>query len=199
MDIFENLFTNNLEKDLSAKLSRFKPNVVGVSIRLVFGDILDSISPWGTKYMDLRPNVKSIIDVIKSNSNAFIVLGGPGFSYYEMDWLEYLDLDYGICGEGEEFFPLLLEFLSDRKDINSIPGCVYRENETFHKLESKIIENINNTALPAYDLFNMERYAEYKITLQYLQNVGVLFHVILPIQQIGRQKISPKISGKGFE
>lgn len=175
VDVFENLLSIDLDKDLSAKFAEFNPDVVGVSIRLVFGDVLDSNSPWGTKFLDLRPKVKTIVDVIKVNSNAFIVLGGPGFSYYEKNWLDYLDLNYGICGEGEESFPMLLELLSDGKDINSIPGCVFRENGSFNKVEPKRIENLNTTALPAYDLFDMKKYAEYKITPAIFTKRGCAF------------------------
>jgi radical SAM superfamily enzyme YgiQ (UPF0313 family) len=175
VEVFENLFTVDIGKDLSNKLAECKPDVVGVSIRLVFGDVLDSNSPWGTKYIDLRPNVKAIIDVIKANTNAFIVLGGPGFSYYEKDWLNYLNLNYGICGEGEESFRLLLELLSEKKDISSVPGCVFRENGSFHKVAIKRIDNLNTTALPAYDLFEMERYAELKITPAIFTKRGCAF------------------------
>ena len=73
---------------------------------------LDMDAPLGTRHTDLRPRVKEITDIIRQNSNARIVLGGPGFNYYARDWLEYLDLDYGIRGEGEESFPQYLSRLS---------------------------------------------------------------------------------------
>ena len=108
VQIYEQLFTTNLEADLSSVLNDFQPDVVGISIRLVFGDKLDESAPLGTRHTDLRPQVRQIADLVRQNSAARIVLGGPGFNYYARDWLEYLDLDYGIRGEGEESFPMFL-------------------------------------------------------------------------------------------
>jgi radical SAM superfamily enzyme YgiQ (UPF0313 family) len=175
VEIYENLFTVDLEKDLRKKFIEFQPEVIGVSIRLVFGDSLHADSNWGTKHTDLRPGVKRIIDVIKANSNALIVLGGPGFSYYERDWLNYLDLDYGICGEGEESFTLFLKYLSQNKDVGSIPGCVVRKNGSFTKVAPKWIENLNTTALPAYDLFDLERYSKFSVSPALFTKRGCAF------------------------
>ncbi len=99
----------DLAGELTAKIKDFQPDVIGISIRLVFGDELDPEAPLGTRHTDLRPRVKEMVDIVRQVSPARIVLGGPGFNYYARDWLEYLDLDYGIRGEGEEAFPLYLE------------------------------------------------------------------------------------------
>ena len=80
--IYERLFADDLEHELTAVLTDFRPDVVGVSIRLVFGDEIDMDAPLGTRHTDLRPRVKEITDIIRQNSNAPIVLGGPGFNYY---------------------------------------------------------------------------------------------------------------------
>src|SRR4030066_1463864 len=111
VQIYERLFANDLEGELIAVLADFQPDVIGVSIRLVFGDELDVDAPLGTRHTDLRSRVKQITDIVRRNTDARIVLGGPGFNYYTRDWLDYLDLDYGIRGEGEEAFPLYLERL----------------------------------------------------------------------------------------
>jgi anaerobic magnesium-protoporphyrin IX monomethyl ester cyclase len=100
VQIFERLFAGDLASELSAKLKDFRPDVIGISIRLVFGDELDREAPLGTRHTDLRPRIKEITDLVRQVSPARILLGGPGFNYYARDWLEYLDLDYGIRGEG---------------------------------------------------------------------------------------------------
>jgi hypothetical protein len=80
VQIFERLFTGDLAGELTAKLRDFQPDVVGVSIRLVFGDESDLEAPLGTRHTDLRPRVKEITDIIRQVSPAQIVLGGPGFN-----------------------------------------------------------------------------------------------------------------------
>ena len=130
VQIYERLFAVDLEGELTAVLEDFQPDVIGVSIRLVFGDELDLDAPLGTRHTDLRPRVKEITDIVRQNSDARIVLGGPGFNYYARDWLEYLDLDYGIRGEGEESFPLFLKRLAEGGDIYSVPDAPSGKMET---------------------------------------------------------------------
>jgi radical SAM superfamily enzyme YgiQ (UPF0313 family) len=162
--VYDCLFAIDLASELVEKLAQFQPDVVGISIRLVFGDTLDPSAPLGTRHVDLRPHVREIVDIVRRNSIARIVLGGPGFNYYAQDWLDYLDVDYGIRGEGEVSFPLFLQRLAQDGDLTSIPGCVIRENGGFATVPSDRVENWDQIALPAYDLFEMEQYAAHKIS-----------------------------------
>jgi len=164
VQIYERLFAGDLAAELTARLQDFQPEVVGVSIRLVFGDELDPEAPLGTRHTDLRPYVKEIVDVIRLSSSARIVLGGPGFNYYARDWLEYLDLEYGLRGEGEEAFPLFLQRLADGGDIHSIPGCVFRKDNGFYSVAPLPVQDLDSQALPAYDLLDWQLYAGRKIT-----------------------------------
>ena len=175
VDVYESLFATDLTSTLAAKLDSFQPDVVGVSIRLVHGDVLDSSASLGTRHLDLRPRVKEIVKVIRQNSNAWIVLGGPGFNYYAYDWLDYLGVEYGIRGEGEESFPLFLKRLADGGDIYSVPGCVFRKGGRVEAVPPRWVEDWEHTALPAYELFDLEKYAEYKITPAIFTKRGCAF------------------------
>jgi radical SAM superfamily enzyme YgiQ (UPF0313 family) len=163
VQIYERLFANDLVGELTAKLRDFQPEVIGVSIRLVFGDELDREAPLGTRHTDLRPGVKEMIDIVRQVSPARILLGGPGFNYYARDWLEYLDLDYGIRGEGEEAFPLFLQQLSEGGDIYSVPGCAFRKDGGFYSVPPRPVQDLDHQALPAYDLLDWQSYAGRKI------------------------------------
>jgi radical SAM superfamily enzyme YgiQ (UPF0313 family) len=163
VQIFERLFAGDLASELSAKLKDFRPDVIGISIRLVFGDELDREAPLGTRHTDLRPRIKEITDLVRQVSPARILLGGPGFNYYARDWLEYLDLDYGIRGEGEEAFPLFLKQLSEGGNIYSVPGCAFRKDGGFYSVHPLPVQDLNQQALPAYDLLDWPSYARKKI------------------------------------
>jgi radical SAM superfamily enzyme YgiQ (UPF0313 family) len=175
VQIFERLFARDLAGELTAKLRDFQPDVIGISIRLVFGDELDLEAPLGTRHTDLRPRVKEVVDVIRQSSNIRIILGGPGFNYFARDWLEYLNLDYGIRGEGEEAFPLFLKKLSKRGDIYSVPGCVYKKNGNFFSVPPSSVQDLDNQALPAYDLLDWQAYADRKITPAIFTKRGCAF------------------------
>jgi radical SAM superfamily enzyme YgiQ (UPF0313 family) len=175
VQIFERLFADDLEAELTAKLTEFQPDVIGVSIRLVFGDELDVGASLGTRHADLRPRVKQITDILRQNTDARIVLGGPGFNYYAQDWLEYLDLDYGIRGEGEESFPLFLKRLADGGDIYSVPGCTFRKDASYPSVLPCPVQDLDAQALPAYDLVDWKPYAERKITPAIFTKRGCAF------------------------
>ena len=175
VQIYERLFAVDLEAKLTARLQDFQPEVVGISIRLLFGDESDPEAPLGTRHTDLRPRVKKIVDIVRQYSSARIVLGGPGFNYYARDWLEYLELDYGIRGEWEEVLPLFLERLAEGGDIRSVPGCVVRDDKNFHAVPPCPVQDLDNQALPAYDLLNWPFYADRKIPPAVLTKRGCAF------------------------
>jgi radical SAM superfamily enzyme YgiQ (UPF0313 family) len=175
VQIYERLFAGDLAGELTAQIRNFQPDVIGISIRLVFGDELDGEAPLGTRHTDLKPRVKEITDIIRQVSPAQIVLGGPGFNYYARDWLEYLDLDYGIRGEGEEAFPLYIKQLAEGGDIYSIPGCASRKGGNFHSVPPRPVQDLDSRALPAYDLLDWRPYAAREIIPTILTKRGCAF------------------------
>jgi radical SAM superfamily enzyme YgiQ (UPF0313 family) len=178
VQIYERLFANDLAGELTTKLMDFQPDVVGVSIRLVFGDEIDPNAALGTRHTDLRPRVKEITDIVRQVSPARIVLGGPGFNYYARDWLEYLNLDYGIRGEGEEAFPLFLKCLAGSGDIYSVPGCAFKNGSGYQSVDPLPVQDLNRQALPAYDLLDWKSYAGRKITPAIFTKRGCAFSCI---------------------
>jgi hypothetical protein len=175
VDVYECLFATDLNAELAEKLAVFQPDVVGISIRLVFGDSLDDRAYLGTRHTDLRPRIREVVDVVRKASPARIVLGGPGFNYYAAEWLDYLGLDFGIRGEGEEAFPLFLTRLANGGDIYSVPGCVHHQNGQVHCIPPHRVTDLDGVALPAYDLFDLEKYVERKISPAIFTKRGCAF------------------------
>jgi radical SAM superfamily enzyme YgiQ (UPF0313 family) len=173
--IFDRLVAKNYEDELVTMLQEFQPEVVAISIRLVFGDELDANAYLGTRHTDLKPKVKEITDLVRQQGKARIVIGGPGFNYYARNWLDYLDLDYGIRGEGEESFPQYLKMLEEGGDIYAVPGCAYRKGGDYHTLPAHPVQDLDKQALPAYDLIDWQPYAEKKITPAIMTKRGCAF------------------------
>jgi radical SAM superfamily enzyme YgiQ (UPF0313 family) len=173
--IYERLFAADLAVELTVAIQDFRPDVVALSIRLVFGDEVDLTAPLGTRHTDLRPRVKEIVHTVRQATRAPIVLGGPGFNYYARDWLEYLDLEAGIRGEGEEAFPLFLKRLAEGEDVSAVPGCVIRQNGRYHTTSPCPVLNLDGQALPAYDLVDWQPYATKKIYPAILTKRGCAF------------------------
>jgi radical SAM superfamily enzyme YgiQ (UPF0313 family) len=162
VEVFECLFAEDLDAELAAKLENFGPDVVGISIRLVNGKVVTNArDPWSIEHFDMRPTVRQVTDCIRSiTPSAVIVLGGPGFNYFGADWLDYLNLIYGIRGEGEFSFPLYLAKLANGEDTHDVPGCIYRHNGGFREVPRDFRDDLDATALPAYQLFDLAQYEE---------------------------------------
>ena len=175
VEVFECLFTQDVSAELRAHIRRFQPDVVGVSIRLVHGYIIDGTAPYNTRHLDLRADVKRVADTIRQATDVPIILGGPGFNYYARDWLEFLNLDYGIRGEADFSFPLYLARLEQGDRLSDIPGCVFRQDGQIHKVPRDRVENLDDTAFPAYELFDLERYQQHGISPGILTKRGCAF------------------------
>jgi radical SAM superfamily enzyme YgiQ (UPF0313 family) len=100
---------------LKKAVEDFRPEVIGVSVRNV--DDQNMADP-----KVFLNEVRALISLCRTVTNAPIVLGGAGYSIYPASLLEFLAADMGIQGEGEIAFPALLERLEKRKDLSGVPG-----------------------------------------------------------------------------
>jgi len=175
VEVFECLFAQDLACELKAHVVRFNPDVIGISIRLVHGYLIDGNAEFNTNHVDVRIRVREVVDCIKQVSKAHIILGGPGFNYYGRDWLDYLDLDYGIRGEADFSFPLYLKKLEDGGDITTVPGSIFLREGRVFEVPRELVDNLDATAFPAYELFDLDKYYEHNISPAILTKRGCAF------------------------
>lgn len=98
-----------------------RPEVIGISVRNI--DDQDRGSPHF-----LLAQVRSVVAACRAAASAPIVLGGAGYSIVPGAMLDYLGADFGVCGDGEEAFPALLDCLGAGRDPAGVPGvCVAGE------------------------------------------------------------------------
>ncbi len=95
-------------------------DVIGISLRNI--DNTDTTDPKG--FFNAQ---RELIEKIRANSSAVIVLGGSGFTIFPAEIMNALDADYGIIGEGERL-TLLLDALENKKDVTAIAGVVTRRH-----------------------------------------------------------------------
>jgi len=178
VEIFDCLFAADLEAELTACIERFQPDVVAVSIQFVHA-VLPSREPvLKSTHLDLRGGIREVTDIIRKSTSAAIVLGGPGFNYFAPEWLEYLDLDYGIRGEAERTFPLYLAALDRGDDIFAIPGCACRDGDAFNQVPRELPHDLDSTAFPLFEPFDLEAYREYGTYPGISTKRGCRFHCI---------------------
>jgi len=106
-------------ESLEAMIREFSPDFAGVSIRNIDNTDVINCKGFLTEYQNL-------IHLIRANSKARIILGGSGFTIFPVEFMQALDADYGIAGEGERL-PLLLEALEKNADVKQISGVLTKE------------------------------------------------------------------------
>jgi anaerobic magnesium-protoporphyrin IX monomethyl ester cyclase len=99
-------------------LDDFQPDGIGISVRNL--DNCDFLAP-----RSFLPDLKHCTDLIKSRSDARILLGGAGVSIMPQEMLEYLALDNAVVGEGEAAAVSFFRCNND-EDAALIPGVVRR-------------------------------------------------------------------------
>ncbi|MBT7484779.1 MAG: radical SAM protein, partial [Rhodospirillales bacterium] len=109
------------------------------------------------------PLIRSLITRLKEVFPQILIVGGgehitalPEFSLEDCG-----ALDVGIIGEGEETLTELVSAILENRPLDAITGIVYRNNGSILKTAARTrIRNIDNIALPAWELFPLDTYLD---------------------------------------
>ena len=113
---YDCLASGGSEIHLMQALKEFNPDFVGISLRNI--DNVDSFSAEKEWY--LAEN-RHLVDIIRRQTAAPIVVGGSGFSILPEEILDYLTADFGVVGEGER---ALCDLVSDLERGRAVPRIV---------------------------------------------------------------------------
>ena len=124
-------------------LHQHRPDVVGISVRNIDSVVHQRLSKHLGELNDL-------ITLIRGESRARIVLGGPAISILGSATFSRLDADVAVLGEGEIAFPEVLATIEHNRPLGGINGICFREGE-------KIITN-RPVLLNRFGASGMERW-----------------------------------------
>ena len=105
---------------------RRNPELVGLSFRNA-DDCFWPSADW------FVPGLKNTVETIRSLTDAPIVVGGVGFSIFAKSIFEYVNPDFGICGDGEAAMVALASQLRASQRFEEVPGLIWRENGAIHE------------------------------------------------------------------
>jgi len=120
------IFDINLHKDdpyvqLGARLERFQPEVVGVSLRNM------KVGMPHLHTDDFAPQQETIAFIKERFPAIKVVAGGTAFSLYAEAMMDRVPgIDIGVWGEAEHRFPELLNHLDEP---GTVPGVYYRADD----------------------------------------------------------------------
>jgi len=155
---FEIKIFDFIDKDYeayAAVLKKYKPDYVGLSLRNV-----DDVNVYIQE--SFIRHYLSIVECTRQNTDAYIVIGGSGYSIFPELFYKRLTPDFGIYGEGEQHFLQLLQALSSGTPYYDINNLIY-------KRDSKIVFNKGEQSLKNISLCFDDAMADF-----YWQKSGML-------------------------
>ncbi len=119
--ILDLCFVDNIKAALYERITAYKPDLVGLSLRN-----LDNVSY--PNYVSYLPFYREAVNTIRQNTDSRIIVGGSAFSLMPQEIFDYLEADFGIVGEGESAIIKLLDDI-ERADQRGKPleRCIIRD------------------------------------------------------------------------
>jgi radical SAM superfamily enzyme YgiQ (UPF0313 family) len=150
IEVMDLCFSQEVSVDLKNTLHRFRPDLIGISLRN-----LDNLTyPTSISYLK---EVEEVVGICRQSSSSRLVIGGSGYSLAPKELLQYLNVDFGIVGEGEEVFLQLVRSL-ERGDLISPSPCLLMKEKPFPPLiEGARVFPIQS---PDRSFFETHRYLE---------------------------------------
>lgn len=117
----------------------------------------------------LSPVYFEVIDIInrlkEGNENTPICLGGPYVTTIMEDIFKETPVEYAIYGEGEITFSEFIFYLKRQRNIEDIDGLMYnlKDGKIITNPPREQIQDLDRLPMPAYDLFQMDRYPLHRI------------------------------------
>jgi hypothetical protein len=104
--------------------------------------------------------VRGFADVVRRHFQGPFILGGTGFSVSPDGWMQRLQPDCGVIGEGERTFPEVLARLEAGRSLEGIAGVLTgpRNGDSAGELRAKPLEGFSHWTLPTHDLCGYARY-----------------------------------------
>jgi radical SAM superfamily enzyme YgiQ (UPF0313 family) len=125
VDLIDLCFATSFKEALDAYFQGHDPLAIGVTVR-------NTDDCYYLSQAFILPRIKEIIDYIKGKTRKPVILGGVGFSVMPEPILAYLEVDLGICGDGEGALPVLVKGMATGEDYFNIPGLIYKKGGRYY-------------------------------------------------------------------
>jgi radical SAM superfamily enzyme YgiQ (UPF0313 family) len=114
---------------------------------------------WSFAPRSYFAEVREFADIVRQHFAGPLILGGTGFSVSPQGWMQRLQPDCGVIGEGEHAFPELLSRLETGRSLAGIQGVLTTAgNGGQSATPTRAIEPLAPLPTPAHELCHYRRY-----------------------------------------
>lgn len=147
-------FVEDYAPALEQAVAEFDPQAIGISLRNV-----DNVAyPNTHSYL---PFYQQIVTHLRRLTAVPIILGGSGFSLMPVALLAHLQADYGVCGEGEEALPRLLDHLEQSLSPVGVPGVIGLDSTAAQPARPPSPLSMQGMLMPCREQFANEQYLRF--------------------------------------
>ncbi|MEA1959381.1 MAG: radical SAM protein [Chloroflexota bacterium] len=153
VEVLDLCFSDNPIDDVRRCLASNSISAVAVTLRNTDDTSFatrDFILPW----------VRRVIDCVRENTDAPVIIGGSGYSVAPEGVLDFCGLDVGVWGEGEHSLPLLVDRITKGEDYRDVQGVVYRDAASYRRVAPRYIDLENRAAPRRQSIDNLRYYME---------------------------------------
>ena len=141
--IVDSVSSNNNIRQMVKQIIEFKPLIVGFT------------STTASRFI-----IISVINIVKKETSAFIVAGGPHFNPTARDAMYKVPaIDCIVKGEGEKTIVEIAQAVEAGESLSRISGIFFRQDSVIVETPDRPLNtDLDSLPLPAYHLFDVKRY-----------------------------------------
>jgi radical SAM superfamily enzyme YgiQ (UPF0313 family) len=114
---------------------------------------------WSFAPRSYFDDVRELVETVRHHFEGPLILGGSGFSVAPHGWMQRLQPDAGVIGEGERAFPEVLNHLETGRSLDGIEGVVTRTgSDGMNATPARAIESLAQLPMPAHESCRYRRY-----------------------------------------
>ncbi|OOZ36438.1 B12-binding domain-containing radical SAM protein [Solemya velesiana gill symbiont] len=141
VQFIEGAFTED-DNEIAQRVCDFKPDLIGVSVMISYHTKSLSLASLFKEYMPKTP----------------VIFGGPHPSVVPDDILKHSQVDFVMCGEGEDSLIKMVDMMERGNfDPRTIPGLHWRGGQA-HESHTIRLTDLDEIPWPARHLFPMSQY-----------------------------------------
>jgi len=120
------MFSKDPLSAVKSEIKKTKPDIVGLSIRNIDNNNMQNPVAF---FRELPP----IMDVIRGNTHAPVVIGGAAVGVMPEDILRFTGASFAVAERGEIAFPRLLDASSRNENPYQVQGIAWLDNRAFRR------------------------------------------------------------------